>query len=113
MMVKRLVPKVGPGETAEEIVLSKFDYAELDKSSNSARVRLNSTVVNVKHAGDPNAETEAMVVYVRDFLTATIRSRCSRCGSKAVASFTDTTTPSFERLCDACVKEAMPGLGKE
>jgi spermidine dehydrogenase len=47
MLVKKMIPDVGPGENPEEIVLSKFDYAELDKSGNSVRLRLNSTVVNV------------------------------------------------------------------
>jgi len=65
-LVKKLVPDVGPGETAEEIVLSKFNYAELDKSSNSARVRLNSTVVNVKHGGDPNRSSDVLVNYIND-----------------------------------------------
>ncbi len=66
MLVKRMIPNVGPGETAEQIVLSKFDYAELDKSSNSARVRLNSTVVNVKHAGDPKSASDVVVTYIQD-----------------------------------------------
>jgi spermidine dehydrogenase len=61
-----MIPNVGPGETAEQIVLSKFDYAELDKSSNSARVRLNSTVVNVKHAGDPSSASDVVVNYIQD-----------------------------------------------
>jgi spermidine dehydrogenase len=61
-----LVPNVGPGENAEEIVTSKFNYAELDKSSNSARVRLNSTVVNVQHAGDPNSSSDVFVNYIND-----------------------------------------------
>ena len=66
MLVKRMIPNVGPGETAEQIVLSKFNYAELDRSSNSARVRLNSTVVNVKHAGDPSSASDVFVTYVQD-----------------------------------------------
>jgi spermidine dehydrogenase len=65
-LVKRIIPKVGPGETAEQIVLSKFNYAELDRSSNSARVRLNSTVVNVMHAGDPRSASDVVVTYIQD-----------------------------------------------
>ena len=65
-LVKKLVPNVGPGETAEEIVLSNFDYSELDKASNSARIRLNSTVVNVEHGGDPNDSEEVFVKYIND-----------------------------------------------
>ncbi len=65
-LVKKLVPGVGAGETAEEIVLSKFNYAELDKPGNSARVRLNSTVVNVQHVGDPNSSSDVLVNYIND-----------------------------------------------
>jgi len=65
-LVKKMIPKIGPGETAEEIVLSKFNYAELDQSSNSVRVRLNSTVVNVQHGGDPNSSSDVFVNYIND-----------------------------------------------
>ncbi len=65
-LVKKMIPNIGPGESAEEIVLSKFDYAEIDKPSNSVRVRLNSTVVNVQHAGDPNSASDVLVNYIND-----------------------------------------------
>jgi len=65
-LVKKMIPNIGPGETAEEIVLSKFNYAELDKSSNSVRLRLNSTVVNVEHGGDPNSSSEVFVNYINN-----------------------------------------------
>jgi spermidine dehydrogenase len=65
-LVKKMIPGVGPGDTAEEIVLSDFDYAELDKRSNSVRLRLNSTVVNVRHDGDPNNSRRVFVDYVHD-----------------------------------------------
>ena len=66
MLVKRMIPDVGPGENAEQIVLSRFKYSELDKPGNSARVRLNSTVVNVKHAGDPRSASDVVVTYIQD-----------------------------------------------
>ena len=43
----------GRGNNAEELVLSRFDYAELDKPRNAVRIRLNSTVIDVRHEGDP------------------------------------------------------------
>ena len=61
MLVKKMIPNVGSGENVEEIILSKFDYTQLDKSSNSVRVRLNSTVVNVKHGGDPNNSSDVFI----------------------------------------------------
>ena len=65
-LVKKIIPNVGPGDSAEEIVLSKFNYAELDKPSNNVRVRLNSTVVNVQHDGDPKTSSNVFVNYVND-----------------------------------------------
>ncbi|MDG1995630.1 MAG: hypothetical protein P8J14_03980, partial [Emcibacteraceae bacterium] len=65
-LVKKMIPNVGPGENAEEIILSKFNYAQLDKTSNSTRLRLNSTVVNVKHDGNPNTAKKAFVNYIKD-----------------------------------------------
>ena len=66
MLVKKMIPNVGLGENVEEIVLSKFKYAELDKPSNIVRLRLNSTVVNVKHLGDPKSSEEVLVNYIND-----------------------------------------------
>ncbi len=51
-LVKKLVPSVAPGMNAEDLVLAKLKYPELDKHDNAARIRLNSTVVNVHHNGD-------------------------------------------------------------
>jgi len=65
-LVKKMIPGVGEGNNAEELVLSKFKYAELDKSSNAVRIRLNSTVVNVRHGGDPKNSSEVFVNYIND-----------------------------------------------
>ena len=65
-LVKKMVPKIAVGRNAEELVLSKFNYDELDKSSNAVRIRLNSTVVNVKHGGNPNDSSEVFVNYIND-----------------------------------------------
>jgi spermidine dehydrogenase len=64
LLVRKMIPNVGPGDSAEDIVLSKFNYSELDKSSNIVRIRLNSTVVNVKHGGDPNSSSDVFVGYI-------------------------------------------------
>ena len=66
LLVKKMIPDVGEGDNAEDIILSEFNYAELDKSSNIVRIRLNSTVVNVKHGGDPNNSSDVFVNYIND-----------------------------------------------
>jgi len=65
-LVKRMIPSIGKGSNAEELVLSRFRYAELDKSSNFVRIRLNSTAVNVRHGGDPSRSDEVFVTYIRN-----------------------------------------------
>ena len=65
-MVKKMIPDVAEGNNAEELVLSKFNYAELDKPSNVVRIRLNSTVVNVRHDGDPKTSSEVFVNYINN-----------------------------------------------
>lgn len=65
-LVKKLIPSIGKGNSAEELVMSKFDYAELDRSSNTVRIRLNSTVIDVHHGGDPASSSEVFVSYVED-----------------------------------------------
>jgi spermidine dehydrogenase len=74
-LVKKLVPDVGPGETAEEIVLSRFNYAELDKRGNSARIRLNSTVVNVQHVGEPNSSSDVLVNYINNHTSYQVKAK--------------------------------------
>jgi len=65
-IVKKLIPGVANGKNAEDLVLAKFNYAELDRSSNAARIRLNSTVVNVEHGGDPKDASDVFVNYIHD-----------------------------------------------
>ena len=65
-LVKWLIPGVAKGNNAEELVLAKFNYAKLDKSSNTARIRLNSTVVNVEHGEEPRNSSNVTVNYISD-----------------------------------------------
>jgi spermidine dehydrogenase len=65
-LVKKLIPDVAKGNNAEELVLAKFNYAELDQSSNVVRIRLNSTVVNVEHGGNPKSSGDVFVNYIND-----------------------------------------------
>jgi len=65
-LVKKLIPGVAEGNNAEELVLAKFNYAELDKPANAARIRLNSTAVKVEHGGDPGDSSEVFINYIND-----------------------------------------------
>jgi spermidine dehydrogenase len=61
MLVRALIPGVAPGSTMDDVVLAAFDYSKLDEPSQRVRVRLDSTVVDVR-----NEDDEVQVAYVRN-----------------------------------------------
>jgi len=64
LLVRSLVPGSAPGNTMEDIVTAKMNYARIDDASSPVRIRLNSTAVRVKHVGDPASAKEVEVTYV-------------------------------------------------
>ncbi len=76
MLVRALIPGSAPGNTMEDIVLAKMDYAKLDQPGASVQVRLNSTVVharNVSQSGGAAAAKEVEITYVRDGQARSVR----------------------------------------
>ncbi len=65
LLVRSLIPTVAPGQTMEDVVTSRFDYARLDESDAPVRLRLESTAVRVEHDGPPAAARRVAVTYVR------------------------------------------------
>ncbi len=65
-LVKNLIPEVAPGRNAEALVTAIFNYQALDKSTNTTRIRLNSTVVKVQHVGQPTHAKEVQINYIKD-----------------------------------------------
>ena len=65
LLVRSLIPSAVPGSTMEDVVTAKADYTQLDKPANPIRLRLNSTVVNVKHSTGPDDAKEVHVTYTR------------------------------------------------
>ena len=49
MLVRKLIPGIAPGSTMEDIVLARFDYAQIDRPEHAVRIRLNSTAVDVRN----------------------------------------------------------------
>jgi spermidine dehydrogenase len=75
MVVRSLFPGSIPGGTAEDIVTAKVDYTRLDNNSSPVRMRLSSTVVGVKHIGDPASAKEVEVTYGREDKAYTVRGK--------------------------------------
>jgi spermidine dehydrogenase len=65
LLVRRLIPSVATGDSMEDIVTARFDYAKLDDAGSRIRLRLNSTVVRAQHTND-KLQNEVRVTYVRD-----------------------------------------------
>jgi spermidine dehydrogenase len=62
-LIRAMVPGAMAGTTMEELATEKVDYAALDQADSPVRVRLNSTVVRVKHDGDPASAAAVTVTY--------------------------------------------------
>jgi spermidine dehydrogenase len=75
LLVRALIPSALPGRTAQDSVLAKVDYSRLDRPEAPVRIRLNSTVVRVKHVGPPASAREVDVEYGRDKKAYTVRAR--------------------------------------
>jgi spermidine dehydrogenase len=51
LLVRALIPGAMPGKSMEDVVTARADYGKLDVAGAPLRLRLNSTVVHVQHAG--------------------------------------------------------------
>ncbi len=71
LLVRRLLPEAIPGHTMEDIVTARADYGRLDDSRSAVRIRLNSTVVRVRHTGPAKDGVE--VAYMRGGVLQTVR----------------------------------------
>ena len=47
-------------------VFATFDYGQLDRSANTTQIRLNSTVVDVHHAGNESDADQVLIHYMQD-----------------------------------------------
>jgi len=65
LLVRTLIPEAIPGHSATDVVTARANYAKLDEASWPVRIRLNSTVVRVKHVGDPASAKEVEIAYAR------------------------------------------------
>jgi spermidine dehydrogenase len=73
-LVRDLIPRAIPGQGVEQLVTARANYAELDHAGNPVRLRLNSTVVRVRHLGEPqNSPIE--VTYERAGRSFTVRGK--------------------------------------
>jgi len=65
LIVRNLIPEAIPGSSATDVVTAKADYSKIDAHSSPVRIRLNSTVVRVKHDSDPATAKQVEITYSR------------------------------------------------
>jgi spermidine dehydrogenase len=87
LMVRALIPRAIPGQTAEDIVTARADYARLDEPASPARLRLNSSVVRVAHRGMAADAAAVDVTYARGGRLQSVR------GTRVVLACWNTMIP--------------------
>jgi spermidine dehydrogenase len=65
LLVRNLVPGSAPGDSMEDIVTARFNYSSLDQPENDTRIRLSSTVVDLRHR-DGKLDGMVDVTYVHN-----------------------------------------------
>jgi spermidine dehydrogenase len=61
-----MIPEIAKGRTPEDLIMAAFNYDALDDPENDTRIRLNSTVIEVKHEGPVDQAKQVSVTYIRD-----------------------------------------------
>ena len=76
LMVKTLIPDAFPGpRTVDAVWQNRVNFRSLDRPGQPTRIRLNSTVVRVEHAGDPASASHVVVTYVKGARLYKVRAR--------------------------------------
>lgn len=75
LLVAHLMPHASGAQDMYEVVGDRFDYGRLDEADADVRLRLSSTVVNVRHLGDRKTAQEVEVTYVRNGASQTVRGK--------------------------------------
>jgi spermidine dehydrogenase len=70
LLVRNLVPAAIPGKSVEDIITARADYSRLDDVTARTRIRLNSTVVRARNAGEG-----VEVTYLRNGAPYMVRAR--------------------------------------
>jgi spermidine dehydrogenase len=76
LMVKTLIPDAIPGpRTVDAVWQNRINFGALDRTGQATRIRLNSTVVRVEHAGDPASAPHVVITYAKGNQLYKVRAR--------------------------------------
>ncbi len=65
LLVRDLIPGSVPGDSAEDVVTARINYARLDRPTAPIRIRLSSTAVRVRNIDEPVSARGVEVAYFR------------------------------------------------
>ncbi|MEE9185354.1 MAG: NAD(P)-binding protein [Acidimicrobiia bacterium] len=75
LLVRSMIPGVAPGNSMEDVVTARFDYAQLDREGTPVRIRLNSTAVRVQNVPDERTPEAVEITYLRGGKAQRVRGR--------------------------------------
>jgi spermidine dehydrogenase len=75
LLVRNLIPAAVPGHSVQDVVTSRVDYSRLDRPESPVRLRLSSTVTDVRHIGDAASAREVEITYQRGEGACRVRAR--------------------------------------
>jgi spermidine dehydrogenase len=75
LLVRNLIPDAVPGNSVEDVVTARVDYAQLDRAGTPLRLRLNSIAIRARNLGDPRSAERVEVTYLRGGRPFTARAR--------------------------------------
>jgi spermidine dehydrogenase len=75
LLVRSLIPTAIPGQNMDDVVSARADYSRLDDTKAPVRIRLNSTVVQVRHDGPSDSAKEVEIAYMRGGKLQSVRAR--------------------------------------
>jgi spermidine dehydrogenase len=75
LLARDLIPSAVPGHSAEDVVTARIDYSRLDRPESPVRIRLSSTGVRARNAGDPASPSGVEVTYSRGGEVTSVRAQ--------------------------------------
>jgi spermidine dehydrogenase len=75
LLVRDLIPHAVPGNSVDDVVTARVNYAQLDRGTSAVRLRLNSIAIRARHLGDPQSARQVEVTYLRGGRAFTARAR--------------------------------------
>jgi spermidine dehydrogenase len=76
LLVRDLIPHAVPGNSVEDVVTARVNYAQLDRGASPVRLRLNSIAIRARHLAPSHGEPNRVeVTYLRGGRAFTARAR--------------------------------------